>query len=142
MTYKTKIPDLIRAIHAGSVEGVKAVGVQIGQAADARVPVDKGVLKDSRYTLTSAGSDRKAVDDPDGRYTVTPSSPPATDLGVVIAYSAFYGMFVHEGHHTRSGSMVAGRPWMLEAFQWETGQAGNTFSRELGRAIGAIGSLE
>jgi hypothetical protein len=142
MTYKTKIPDLIRAIHTGSVEGVKAVGAQIGQAADARVPVDTGALKDSRYELTSAGSNRKAVDDPDGRYTVTPSTPPANDLGVVIAYSAYYGMFVHEGHHTRSGSMVAGRPWMLEAFQWETGQAGNTFSRSLGQAIDALGGVD
>lgn len=141
MTYKTKIPDLIQAIHTGSVEGVKAVGVQLGQAADARVPVDKGVLRDSRYMLASAGGNRKAVDDPDGRYSVTPATPPANDLGVVVAYSAFYGMFVHEGHHTRSGSMVAGRPWFLEAFQFETGQAGNAFSNQLGKAIDSIGSL-
>lgn len=34
----------------------------------------------------------------------------------IITVEAFYGLYVHEGHHTRSGSYVAGRPWFREAF--------------------------
>ncbi len=34
----------------------------------------------------------------------------------MITVEAFYGLFVHEGHRTRSGGYVAGRPWFRVAF--------------------------
>lgn len=42
---------------------------------------------------------------------------PAGDLGRRVAFTTDYALYVHEGHHTRSGSFVPGRPFLTRAVE-------------------------
>lgn len=111
--------------YLSGLELALAVGLDRGLApiedeAKSTAPVLSGALAASGYRQTPVYDDRsQAVAEmsslnPDA--TATDALTRQTAEGVV-GFAADYAPYVHDGHHTRSGSFVPGQPFLTQA--WE-----------------------
>ena len=139
VVYRTAIPQLIKALHEGAKQGVHDVADAVQGRATQDCPTDSGFMQGTAYQLSSEGATGDTTaGSSGGGYTAEPPEAPSDDLAVLIAYSAYYALFVHEGHHTRSGSMVAGIPWFLAAVNAITPKAAGIFTQALTAAIADV----
>ena len=73
--------------------------------------VRSGFMYDSVYAATVSESTYGNASPPTDDVYLLPEQTPENDQQGVVGVAANYGIFVNDGHHTRSGSYVPARPF-------------------------------
>lgn len=114
------LPEFIAGFADALNRGLDAGLARVEEDARAGAPVATGALAASGYRVTPITNDyQEAVS---AMQSANGDAQPSggTDLSQVdgegmVGFAADYAIFVHDGHHTRSGTFVAGRPFLSQA---------------------------
>lgn len=129
------LPQLLQALHAGAVVGIRKATEQVSKDAAGWAPVDTGFLKSSCYYVTSDNSTySSAVGKAQSIDSFRPVLPevdhPEDDLSGVAAVAAGYGAYVEYG----TGRMGA-QPFLHPAAEAMRGKLPGIMATEMGKAI-------
>ena len=129
-----RIPEVLKDLDKFVVAGLDmwAFGVVSMAAADA--PYQTGGLKSSGFRISSiVDTFGNAVGAMQGAnpsaHPINKPEPP--ENGVVLGFAADYARAVHDGHHTRSGSFVPGRPFFQAAVEARMPELSTTLHKYL-----------
>lgn len=133
-----RLPQLLQALHAGAVVGIRKATETVSKDAAGWAPVDTGFLKASCYYVTSdnstygrASSKSSRTDEFKG--LLPEVEPPGSDLEGIVAVGAAYGTYVEHGT-----SRMAAQPFLTPAAEAMRGKLPGIMASEMGKAIKKI----
>lgn len=132
---RNRIPQVIAAIHAGTVAGVRAATKQVHDGYQAQVAVRTGATKSAAYTVTSEASTyRDAVaaahDADETRHMLPEVEHPESDTEGIVADAAVNAIYLEMGT-----SRMAAQPAMHPALAAVRGKLPEIIAAELNKAI-------
>jgi hypothetical protein len=136
---RDRIPELRAKLTAAGELGLDKITSEIEQQADAAAPTRTGGLRASRFRITGLtdefGSAVGALMSRNPKATAI-SNPGRPGHGAVVGFAAGYARAVNDGHHTRSGSFVAGRPFFTSAVEANREKVRQFVIDQINEAIG------
>lgn len=107
-------PQVLAALHAGAVVGVRNAAKKVLAGATEHCPVDTGCMQASGYIVASDLSTywqatAKAEGINPHAHLLDEVDHPEDDREAIVAYAANYAVFVHDGT-----AHLQGRPWLAE----------------------------
>ncbi len=119
------LPQIIAGLRDATLLGLDHAAATLEQEAAAEAPVLSGALRASHYRITPVHDGYDAAVG-----AMTSANPKAMESGrppvegdtAIVGFAAHYAVYVHDGHHTRSGSWVPGQPFLLEPAQRMQGE--------------------
>lgn len=120
MVVANHLPEFAAGFLDAINHGLDAGLARVEEDARAAAPVATGALAASGYRITPITNDYQ--DAVSAMQSANGDAQPSegTDLSQttgegLVGFAADYAIFVHDGHHTRDGSFVAGRPFLSQA---------------------------